>query len=328
MKNESFEVIAKHLGISKSTVSKASRHCRGVDSETRLAVLDEITKLNIQSKSECDIYQIFPDTPSYFWNGISGSFDRGERNISIKYNVITKINDSEAVLNYIEEARKLKSKVIIITAIITDEIEKILRKMANDCLIIFLSERCDMINGFYIGCDAYTDGYRVGTAYLNRFSNHRVLIPTSNTNANVKRRIAGFKKALSDSGIAESIVQEIALDSFLMHDNKQFPSKFARILKEHTASDKDAQWCLYFPSGYYNIFTAISKAGLQGHVVCMGHDIPSDNIEADAVICTQDIISQRKAAYDAAIQYLTTRMYPKSKHTFVPSVLRINNSMN
>ena len=131
MKNNCFVEISKHLCVSKSTISKAFRHCGGVDSETRLAVLNEISKQNIKPEGTCDIYQIYPATPSYLWNGIATIPDFGQHHILTKSNVITKVNDSSVVMNYIEEAHHMNAKVLIITATISHEIEELLRKIAK-----------------------------------------------------------------------------------------------------------------------------------------------------------------------------------------------------
>ncbi len=323
MKNDNFGDIAKRLGISKSTVSKASRHCSGVDSDTRHAILGEIRKLNIPSDGCCDIYRIYPDTPSYFWDDIAYPDSHIDSRIKVKSNVITKVGDSSAVLDYIDEAEKMQAKALIITANITPEIEEKLKNLVGRCFIIFLSERCSMVNSFYIGSDPYADGYRMGKIYTEKFADRRLLILSTQTNSNVCERINGFVGALNDIGTAREKYSIASIDDIIKSDMKLYPSKLAALLKESTADDPYADRCVYVPAGTDKYFSAVSKADLLGRITSMCHDIPLTATCGITVVCSQNIAAQSKAAYEAAERYILSGQYSQSKNTFIPSDITV-----
>jgi len=323
MKNDNWGEIAKRLGISKSTVSKAARHCRGVDSETRNAVLGEIKKLNKTSDGCCDIYRIYPDTPSYFWDKIVYPDSCMDSRIRIKSNVITKISDDKAVLHYLDEAERMEAKVLIITANITAEIEEKLKNLVGRCFVIFLSERCTLTNSFYFGSDPHNDGYSMGKIYLERFADRKLLILSVNNNANVRDRISGFNDALTAGKVHGNRYKIVSLDDIIRSDAKLHPSKLAALLKEHIAVTADEKWCVYVPAGSDKYFTAVSKADLNERIISMCHDIPPTTTTGIHVVCSQNIAAQSKAAHDAAVQYILNRCYPKSKYTYIPSDITV-----
>ena len=45
--NEQYMSIVRKYGLAKSTVTKAARHCSGVDSGTRQMILDELKARNV-----------------------------------------------------------------------------------------------------------------------------------------------------------------------------------------------------------------------------------------------------------------------------------------
>ena len=60
--------LAERLGVSRATVSKAIRHCSGVDTATRERILREMHRSGVSpAAGVCDIYSILPDIPSFFW---------------------------------------------------------------------------------------------------------------------------------------------------------------------------------------------------------------------------------------------------------------------
>lgn len=83
MKDTKIESIAKKLGVSISTVSKAIRHRGGVDSDTRQR-----------------------DVPRYFWRELQKEIQvASNANITpVKINIYTRLRDEETVLEYLDEA--------------------------------------------------------------------------------------------------------------------------------------------------------------------------------------------------------------------------------
>ena len=326
MKDSTVKDISNKLNISKSTVSKAIRHCSGVDSETRQSILDEIRIINYQPESDCDIYVILPDIPQYFWKELRKGIKEGSREdiVSIKHNIYTNPKDENAVLSYLDEAETLNARAIIIAAYITPKIHEKLESLRDGRLILMLSEYHEFMNGFFVGADAYTDGYRMGKEYLSRYPDRKLIALSITGNTNIQKRLSGFKQAIKEEN--EELLNNVAfidLDRKILKDMKLFPSKLAPLFVD-AAGDSQAV-CIYSLFGIFQLPLAITKAKLTKKAVCMCHDYFTEKSDsAMTITCNQDVTLQGRMAMELAANYVTQKMYPDEKKTIIPSLINIS----
>lgn len=323
MKDSAVGHISNKLNISKSTVSKAIRHCSGVDSETRQCILDEIRIINYQPESECDVYVILPDIPQYFWHELRQGIKEGSREdlVSIKHNIYTNPKDENAVLAYLDEAEELNARAIVISTYITPKIHEKLESLKEGRLILILSEYHELINGFFVGADAYMDGYRMGKEYLSRFSDRKLITLSITGNVNIQKRLDGFKQAVKEEN--EALLNDavfIDLDRKILKDIKLLPSKLAPLFVD--AAKGSQAVCIYSLFGVFQLPLAIVKAKLTNKAVCMCHDYFVDKSDSGMTItCNQDVIEQGRMAIKLATDYVTQKMYPNEKKTIIPSLI-------
>ena len=327
MKNNTTGHVASKLNISMSTASKAIRHCSGVNSETRQSVLDELRIINYRPVSECDIYAIVPDVPQHFWKQIRQGLQLGKEiySISVKCNVYTNLRDESTVLEYLEEAELLNARAIIIAARITPKIQKKLESMTEGRLILFLSEKHELTNTFYIGGDTYLDGYLMGKQYVSDYADRQLVLLSNSNNATAQLRLEGFRDALKE--LPNERVQNaiyLNVDAAVLRNPKLLPSKLAPLLLD-VSKDFDSV-CIYSTFGLRQMPIAISKAKLTDKVVCMCHDYFAEKQDTCIkVICNQDVVSQGETAVRLAAHYVRQNNYPNEKLTIIPSSVNINN---
>ena len=250
MNDTTIESIAKKLNISKSMVSKVLRHCGGIDSDTRQRILTEAHDMIERDYGECAIYFILPDIPQYFWKpvrqGIADATD--QLDIPVKCNVYTKASDEATVLKYLDEAERLNAKSIILAAHITPAIRQKLEHLVIGRLIILLSEYCELANTFYIGSDAYSEGYTIGKHYASHYADRKFIMFTRPGNYNIEKRVEGFCQAVKE--MIPDLMDKalcIELDDKIFKDFKLLPSKLAPLLVE--AAEKHDKICIYSPMG-------------------------------------------------------------------------------
>ncbi len=326
MSNHIYSTIANTLGISKATVSKAIRHCGGVDMETRLRILREAMHLDLQPTGQAQIYCILPDTPRYFWNpllrGIMDGVDTGHA--PVKFNMITRVRDTSTAELYIEEARHVGAQVILLTAAVTPAIRDRLQAYLPHTCIILLSECGYAENTFYIGSNAYRDGYHMGELCHHIDGDRQLLILDAPLNENMEARLCGFRQALADLSPdwAASAVS-IPLDSTLLHNFKTAPAHLAALLTSYkTVSDR---FCLYSPTGLPQLALALQKAGLSDRTICLAHDLPvTDNTLPAGIhaLCNQDLYQQGSVAIRVANTFVRTGQFPPAKRQWVDSTFR------
>lgn len=325
MKDSAVGHISNKLNISKSTVSKAIRHCSGVDSETRQCILDEIRIINYQPESDCDIYVILPDIPQYFWKELRKGIQSASREdlVSIKHNIYTNPKDENAVLTYLDEAETLNARAIILATYITPKIHDKLETLKDGRLILILSEYHELINGFFVGADAYMDGYRMGKEYLARYSDRKLITLSITGNANIQKRLDGFKQAIKEENEELlSVAAFIDLDRKILKDMKLLPSKLAPLFVDAVADSQAV--CIYSLFGIFQLPLAITKAKLTNKAVCMCHDYFTEKSDSGMTItCNQDVILQGRIAMELATNYVIEKMYPNDKKTIIPSIINI-----
>lgn len=344
--------LAKQLGVSRATVSKTIRHCSGVDTETRETILRAAKKhpaCMTGNRGSCDIYCILPDTPSFFWKamqaGIKDGIAANAADISVKYNLCTKLHDEETVLCYLEEAQNMQARCIIITAAITDAIRAKLAEIcrSQNCMVLLLSEYGEIPNSFYIGADAYTDGAEMARRYIQLFCayskeiSNMPIILTYEQNRNVADRVSGFCDTISTAYLSEQIKpQLLPLDAHIFQNPKLLPSSLASVLSVYAAKNSASQkQVLYAPVGIFGFFVALHKAGFPEDTICFCHDMTlSSDLENTSAkgfsckvdrnirplcLCMQDITAQGTMAFRCAADFIRSSIYPAQKKILIPS---------
>lgn len=324
MKEDSLAELAKKLNISKSTLSKAIRHCSGVDSATRQLVLDSLPKDGTASRKNCSVYTILPDLPQYFWKELLRGLMNSEmqRTVKVKNNIYTRCLDEATVLDYLREAEEMNVKVLIIAAYLTPEVRKYLERLVDRCLVILLTEYGELTNSFFIGADGYRDGYSMGKAYLAHYTDKRLVYFDVLNNNNAEKRLSGFTDAVREE--APSVMDNairIQIDNHIFCDLKIISSRLASILSESISTPSD--YCLYSPVGMaQQLPVAFRKVCHGDSVVCMCHDCPEENgipHENFHICCNQDLYAQGSASAEAALEYLTKNLCPPTKQLYIPS---------
>ena len=322
--NEQYMSIVKKYGLAKSTVSKAARHCSGVDSDTRQMILDELKARNLVTVKKADIYCILPDIPKYFWHEVRRGVAEGlSGRYSMKLNILTRSHDEATVLTYLDEAAEAKPSVLIISAFITEKIRAKLSEMIDDTFILSLSEYCDLTNAFYIGADPYNDGYSFGCACRSRFRIGRAAVLCRDNDRNSLLRSRGFMDALIESNASiEFIKVPLSEEAW---QQKYSPSRLAKLLSPLRGNVD----CVYSSTGEPSLPLAVKKAGFDPSVLILAHDTfssadPALPDEEFSAVVNQDVYSQGRAAIAAAEHFVRTQSFPQSKFTFIPSVVRQN----
>jgi len=326
VKDEKFIEIAQKLGVAKSTVSRAARHCSGVDAETRRAVLQYTEKTGTSLGKRCDIYTILPDTPNFFWgklhDGIIAPVD--QRKISIKQNIYTSLVDSDIVLRYLLEAEQMEPKALLIAAHLTPEIREVMDRLKKKCTVFFMTEMETMLHTFYIGADPYRDGFCMGQYYCEHYAHHTPVIKTYRQLPSIRLRTEGFCDALRQfdaERFAQIPTYDLPVENIYYEKRQLAPSRMASALSE--GIDKTKETCLYIPYGSGALSLALQKAKFGENVVCLCHDSmlgEDGRLENGiAVSMNQDVYRQGMAAVEAAIKLITKGMCPDGKYTYIPS---------
>lgn len=332
MNDTTIEAIAKKLNVSTAMVSRVINHCGGVESEVRQRILTEITGMIQIDYGECAVYTIFPDIPQYFWkplrNGIIDTLKAMK--IPFKSNIYTKAIDDAMVLQYLEDAEKLNARVIILSTHVTPAIHQKLESLVDGRLIILLSEYHELTNSFYIGSDAYSEGYTMGKHYVSHYADRKLILFSRTGVFNTEKRIEGFCQAVKE--VNPELLNDalnIKLERKLFKDFKLLPSKLAPLLKD--AAKSYDRLCIYSPLGIPQFPLAIVKAKLTDKTVCLCHDcyIKDARHEKNSdtgfvVTCNQDGYEQGKVAAEMAIKFIKEGVYPDNKKTYIPSHLDVS----
>ncbi len=324
MQTDTLSDIAKKLNLSRSTVSRAFRRCSGVASETRQLVLDAARVANLNFTDYKPIHAVLPDTPHYFWRKMRQGLHASEKASGVPFSlsIYTNANNTQTVLEYLREAEEAGIRVLILAAYITPEIYIVLQRMVRHCCILLLSEQYDLINSFYIGSDAYRDGWEMGKLYLSEYADYLLYIVDYPWHlSNNERRLNGFLDAIRETNpeLAGQAVKLRTGDA-AVYTLKAPAAYYARMLSE--AVRKDFPCCFYAPTGMAFLPDAIRKAGLDA--VCIGHDCAfgSNQLTGYDAVCNQDTFLQGYTAGEAAVRFINSMQYPPQKNIYIPSIIK------
>ena len=309
--------ISEFTKISKSTLSKTLRHCSGVDTETRHRILTE-NPVREYAPGQYAVYCILPDVPNFFWKeALRGLMDYPRPNeVPVKYNVYTKLGDTETVMIYLEEAKRLDVRVLIIAAILEPPVREMLEELVKDRLVIFLSEQEELVNSFYVGSDAYRDGYALGQRYVSEYKDRKLVMLSADGGRNIQLRLDGFRDAVRTGD--EALLNRAKL-LHVAHDELIFKRSASANLAAALAGETD-DCCLYIPCGVPQLSVAVGKLRKRGlRMRCLCHD--SQGTE-EIISCNQNLYAQGAAAMEAACRFVLEGSYPPQKYIFIPSEIK------
>lgn len=321
MKNENIKKLSDALRLSPATVSRAVRHCGGVDSSTRSLVLRNAEEPTTRDGDSIDIYAMLPDLPRYFWEPLGNTLYEclaaSER--SFKFNLYTRLGDEDAVLHYLKEAERLNAKVLLLSAALTPRVRERIASLARDRLVLLLSEYADLPHTFYIGSDPTEEGKTVGRCWAEHAdaAHLPLFLLDCDWHTNARIRTEGFLHAVRERN-PQLQFRRIPLSQEVFEQPKLFPSKLAALLAEHTKAIE--QLSLYAPIGNLSLPLALGKAGIRERTVCFVQD-PEAQDTLYHTVCRQDLSGQAECAVRSALHYLKTGCCPDRKFTFVDSTV-------
>ena len=328
MKDDTFQNLANRLGLDRSTVSRAVRHCPGVDSRTRSLVLEEARRTGVRAAAgPCSIYCILPDIPTYFWQTYYSELKESlnKANIPARFSSYSRIYDRETVLLYLDDVIQSGARVLILTIGLSETIrDKLLEMQRSGLYVILLSEYGELPNSAYVGADPYQDGELIGRWFCRHYPGETPLILDNvSGNDNVAQRIRGFLHSLEQfrPAVAKD-APVVKLTEGFFRNSKTLPAQYAALFNQ---VKKDYS-CVYVPFGSICLPLSVLKTRKLTKVrLLFGHDCFT-KAGADTLYpgftasCNQNIGRQVSTAIGLAVSYLNEPVMPaQQSFHFIPS---------
>lgn len=314
MKNQELEMISKLTGSSKSAVSKALNHCFGVDRENREKILSAARENRVGAHRDCFVYIMLPDLPNFFWENVLKKLLCLRGPADCKFNIYSR-GSSFVLGEYLSEAERLKAGLLLIAIRPDAEQSELLRKFAKKVPIIFLIDRVDIPNTFYIGSDAYEDGAAIFDRAGLPDGARALLLDDGSLISDERAR-----------GFSERGAGRIEIHRIRVPGEPNAASELARII---SASGITAPELIYSCAGQLReTALAAVKLNLRGRAAVAGHDFydsrsftpqSGGNISGvEFVSVNQNIDEICRRAVGAVTEYVSDRRFPGEKYIRVP----------
>ncbi len=309
MQNDRISELARTLGISASTVSKAVNHCAGVGSELRERILTEAEKTMVTSKKSADgsVYVILPEIPSYFWKKVSKALNGAlsARNIHAKFNLYSGLGDAFPVERYLDEAEALSARVVIVAAKYPGLDVRLEELAATRAVFSFLEETAAK-NVFYFGSDRHADSRALGKAVAEAHPEVERVLAVGNDEV----RLAGLQVGLGEK-------QMIPLSQSRA---RQAWEPAREIYDIYGKTPFGAVICL--DGNTPRTAAALKKCGLALPLYGFESPPPDARYSAPAGEMCQDISATAERVAAATEQFLHLSLLPDTKRTLIPSTLK------
>jgi LacI family transcriptional regulator len=203
--------IAKALGVSTSTVSRALRGSYEINPETKKEIIEYAEKYNyrpnpiaqsLKASKSMAIGVIVPEIANHFFsqaiNGIEAiAYNRGY------HVVISQSHESyeREVINIDHLFSRRVDGLLISISAQTEDITHLSALQENGIPVVFFDRTSDALNTHKVTSDNFTGAYNI-TKHLIQGGNNRIgLIASSSFLSITKERQEGYKKALSEFNI-------------------------------------------------------------------------------------------------------------------------------
>lgn len=195
MKNKiSICEIARRLGISKSTVSKALGGKPGVDEETKKNILKYAGSVGYfsQMKEEYDVVALLPAS----YKGLCGEFQRMMKSAGLEAKCGI-YSGEEEYIKALKSLVKLKPKIVALYPTDCRDAESLIKKLED---VWYFGDLLNTENTFYFGVNPKSEAERLARNFLESKCTAPVLISCQKSVIGA-RRSEIFLRILADNGI-------------------------------------------------------------------------------------------------------------------------------
>lgn len=321
MAENKIKKIAELSGVSESVVKRALGNYSGISNKTKMRVLEVAEALGVCFKTKStEVGIVIPTVPTYFWGamrrGLSQSFS--ELDADFRFFLFSDIKNELDAINCLDVASKSGISVLIVCPPDTQRIKELIRTLSEKICVIVLEECVDIDGTYFVGEDAYNEGYLVAEKYLESFPESRRFAVISNRCGSKNPRDEGFCDAIKRSGVSKII--NIPMD--FPFDKRTAGSRFARKI-EPVADSID---CIFCSSGVIDMVSAALVKMKRENIHVIGFD---SNLTGKApqkkaftkLVSTQNLSEQTRVASEVAEKYLKTGEKPALRQIFVKNKL-------
>lgn len=298
--------IAKELGFSRSTVSRAINGSCPVNPEKRKLILvyteKSQNKLEDMESRHYAPYVIgvgLPSRPAFFWDEALDGILRASGEYSkklLKIKIVKfsgDIRGEEETLHVIDMLEKMDAEAYMLVPFSSSEVVRRLEKLAQHAVVAVFNDYIDFKGRFlYAGPNHYEDGQKAAAIITGEVKVPRkiLVISPSLEQASVSQRVNGFTtyiNAAEDSTIIGNIISDSC--------NALTPSILAREISKIGIERFN---CIYVADGALHLVgSALIKLGLLQSIYCVGHEFSKQSEKQflsglSGAYIKQDIFSQ------------------------------------
>ncbi len=319
MKSNSVREIARSLGVSIATVSRALNYQGGVTGETAELIRRTAKEMGYTPSCAgespfCGI--VLPHKPTYFWGTMCQSLCDALQQEQVSFQTaiypIISTENLPAFFSALDRIVNLHPAVLVVSAPNCGQAKERLKEVAKDIPVFLLSENMVGNDFFYFGNDAKQDSITLARAFQSRFPHRkRMLIIDQKQYA---LQTAAFISACSHV----QVVHRLELPDWHYSSS----AILARLIQQKVSAPFD---CVYCGTGALpKVCLALDKLKIDSETICIGYENPPGNAKflqngrIGLSLC-QDVAAQSRLCAKAVADYHRTGALPEQQLNYVAS---------
>ena len=313
LKRITVEEIAKTLGVSKASVSKALNNTGVISYEVKKKILDLAAQEGYEMKNEStDIGIVIPYYPKLFWQTYLSEILKCSEALNLTSQHFLYKEDAypEDVMLCLEAAEKAEVEVLIVGITCSVGVPQIMEKIKelNDkMLVIFVEEIYRDDAQVYVGEHSYESARQLASIYLKKYPERDNFLVFSKGGHSIGSRVDGFR-------------DELVLRDKTLIDILEFPpktptvsAKIAGMIDKYKNKYGHVD-CVFCASGSVSdVCVAIRKLKLDIHCIgfeCTNADMAYFDAGILKCVARQNIPLQAQAAVNIAYRYVSEGIRP------------------
>ncbi len=241
MKHTTIKDIAREMGISKSTVSRALRDHYDINPETREAVLAMAKKMNYSTSAQAIAFQhkqtnmiavVVPEIDNPFFSNCINGVDHASAGTDYHIIINQTRNDARVEAKIIDRLISMRVDGIIISlALDTQRLDHLKKIQALEMPLVLFDRISDRLDCYKIYNDDFDGAYRATRHLIDKGYKNIVHLAGAQNLFISRERLAGYEKALLDAGrrpLKENVIEtnfkkeeaEALTSALLQHANR------------------------------------------------------------------------------------------------------------